>query len=214
MLRYDPSRRSLAFGLAVLAGYVDAMGFLKLGGLFVSFMSGNSTRLGIGLAQGSGAAAVAAGLIAAFVAGVMGGSILTALVPKMRKAAALGLVTMGLFGAAVLQRIGFDAVALGAMAATMGCTNTVFQHEGEVTIGVTYITGALVKLGQRLAGAWLGGDRTAWIPYLGLWLSLVSGAAAGALAFARLGLDGLWLACMAAAALSGWAWRIGRRTAA
>ena len=32
--------------MSTLAGYVDAIGFLHLGGLFVSFMSGNSTRMG------------------------------------------------------------------------------------------------------------------------------------------------------------------------
>ena len=48
------SRRNvaLACALSALAGYVDGIGFLHLGGLFVSFMSGNSTRLGVSLAQG------------------------------------------------------------------------------------------------------------------------------------------------------------------
>ena len=50
MTRYDSRRWFLAACLAALAGYVDAIGFLKLGGLFVSFMSGNSTRLAVGLA--------------------------------------------------------------------------------------------------------------------------------------------------------------------
>ena len=53
-----------------LAGYVDAIGFIASGGLFISFMSGNSTRLGIGLAQASQFAALAGSLLAAFVAGV------------------------------------------------------------------------------------------------------------------------------------------------
>jgi hypothetical protein len=39
------SRRNIALAcaLSALAGYVDGIGFLHLGGLFVSFMSGNST---------------------------------------------------------------------------------------------------------------------------------------------------------------------------
>jgi uncharacterized membrane protein YoaK (UPF0700 family) len=42
------SRRNIALAcaLSALAGYVDGIGFLHLGGLFVSFMSGNSTRMG------------------------------------------------------------------------------------------------------------------------------------------------------------------------
>jgi uncharacterized membrane protein YoaK (UPF0700 family) len=41
------SRRNvaLACALSALAGYVDGIGYLHLGGLFVSFMSGNSTRM-------------------------------------------------------------------------------------------------------------------------------------------------------------------------
>ncbi|MDM8353607.1 DUF1275 family protein, partial [Brevundimonas diminuta] len=38
--------------LAGLAGYVDSLGFLHLGGVFVSFMSGNTTRLAVNLAEG------------------------------------------------------------------------------------------------------------------------------------------------------------------
>ena len=43
------SRRNvaLACALSALAGYVDGIGYLHLGGLFVSFMSGNSTRMGV-----------------------------------------------------------------------------------------------------------------------------------------------------------------------
>src|SRR5271154_5572159 len=66
------SRRniSLACALSALAGYVDAIGFLHLGGLFVSFMSGNSTRMGVSLAEGQWtSAATSLGL------GVAGGSV-------------------------------------------------------------------------------------------------------------------------------------------
>jgi uncharacterized membrane protein YoaK (UPF0700 family) len=42
---------ALACALSALAGYVDGIGYLHLGGLFVSFMSGNSTRMGVSLAE-------------------------------------------------------------------------------------------------------------------------------------------------------------------
>ncbi len=62
----------------MLAGYVDANAFVHLGGYFVSFMSGNSTRLGVGLAQQSGAAATAGGLIALLWLGLVVGAVLGA----------------------------------------------------------------------------------------------------------------------------------------
>lgn len=51
MIQYDTSFQRLAFCLAGLAGFVDAIGFLGSGGLFVSFMSGNSTRMAIGITE-------------------------------------------------------------------------------------------------------------------------------------------------------------------
>ena len=61
------SRRNIALAcaLSALAGYVDGIGFLHLGGLFVSFMSGNSTRMGVSLAEGHWLGAIKAlGLVA------------------------------------------------------------------------------------------------------------------------------------------------------
>jgi len=75
MTRFDRKSRLLAACLSSLAGFVDALAFLKLGGFFVSFMSGNSTRLGVGLAQWSTNAGIAGGLIATFVVGVFFGSL-------------------------------------------------------------------------------------------------------------------------------------------
>ena len=73
------SRRNIALAcaLSALAGYVDGIGYLHLGGLFVSFMSGNSTRMGVSLADGHWQdAAQALGLIALFVTGAALGSLI------------------------------------------------------------------------------------------------------------------------------------------
>ena len=70
------SRRNIALACA-LAGYVDGIGLLHLGGLFVSFMSGNSTRMGVSLAWGHWLGAIEAlGLVALFVVGAAAGSLI------------------------------------------------------------------------------------------------------------------------------------------
>src|SRR5712672_3124900 len=68
---------ALACALSALAGYVDGIGLLHLGGRFVSLMRGNSTRLGVSLAEGQWLpAAEALGLIALFVVGAALGSMI------------------------------------------------------------------------------------------------------------------------------------------
>lgn len=213
MIRYQRSIRVFAICLSAVAGYVDAVGFIALGGFFVSFMSGNSTRLSVGLAGGSGDAAVAGGLIASFLFGVMLGSITGRFTTARRRAAAiLGLSASLLALASALASLGARAEALALVASAMGAKNTVFEREGEVSIGLTYMTGTLVKVGQRLAAALLGGhDRLGWLPYLLLWLGLVGGAVLGAAAYGHFGLHALWLAAGVELALAGIALRIGRR---
>ncbi len=85
------------------------------------------------------------------------------------------------------------------MILAMGAENAVFQRDGEVSIGVTYMTGTLVKLGQRLAVTIIGGDRWGWVPYLMLWVGLVAGAVAGATLYAILGTGSLWIDVSSAA---------------
>lgn len=209
MLRYDRGRQSLAAALAALAGYVDAIGFVKLGGLFVSFMSGNTTRLAVGLADGSTVALVAAGLIAAFLAGVIGGALIAAKAGPARKAAVLSLMAILLAVAAMLDRIVAGGWAALAMAAAMGAANNVFLRDGEVSVGVTYMTGTLVKLGQRIAAALLGDDANGWAAYLRLWVGLLTGAVAGALLYPRTGAFSIALASVVAGVLALAARRLG-----
>ena len=64
-------------GLTALAGLVDAIGYTQLSGLYLSFMSGNSTRLGVMIAHGEvpGVGACLA-VIGCFVAGACVGTLL------------------------------------------------------------------------------------------------------------------------------------------
>lgn len=202
MTRYDKRFWILVAGLSAVAGYVDAIGFIKLGGLFVSFMSGNSTRLGVGAVIDPQTAMTAVGIVAAFVAGVMAATMLAVVAGSRRKWVVLVFVAIILaISAAGDGRVPNEWTAV-AMAASMGAVNTVLQRSGEVSVGVTYMTGTLVKFGQRLAGSLIGGPPWAWLPYLALWSTLVGGAAAGTLAHSRLGPTSIWLAVAAVVLLS------------
>jgi len=198
MIRHPRRDQARAIGLAAIAGYVDAIAFVDLGGFFVSFMSGNSTRLAVGLAQSSTTATIAAGLIGTFVLGVAAGSLLGHFARDHRRVAVLLLVAALLASAALLGKA-HERAAIAAMAFAMGAENAVFERDGEAQIGLTYMTGTLVKLGQRLAAALRGGDRLGWLSYLMLWLGLVAGAVAGASAYVIVGLEALWLVAAAAA---------------
>lgn len=199
MTRYDKRVQALAIGLSALAGYVDAIGFTELGGFFVSFMSGNSTRLGVGLIERSRDAVIAGGLIAVFVVGVIAGSLTGRLAGPHRRPMVLTLVAALLAVAAACAAIGATPIAVAAMVLAMGAENSVFEQGDDVHIGLTYMTGALVKFGQRAAAALSGGDRFAWAPYILLWAGLVVGAVLGAATHQWLGLAGLWFAAASAA---------------
>ena len=93
MIRFDRKARLLATILAALAGFVDAVGFLGSGGFFVSFMSGNSTRLGVGLARQAVAATSAGSLIAAFVVGVVVASLVKRRLSRDRRQAVILAIT-------------------------------------------------------------------------------------------------------------------------
>lgn len=191
---HDSTSQRLAVGLAALAGFIDALGFLSLGGVFVSFMSGNSTRFAVDLAGGDGlrVALLPLGIIALFVIGVMLGRLIRHMVRQRPSTAILVFMSLTLALAAVLQGMGLLLWAAPCLAIAMGAANNVFFREGEVSIGVTYMTGTLVKFGQRLAGRLLGDRQSRWAPYLMLWAGLVSGAVAGAWGYMFYGLAVLW----------------------
>src|ERR1700723_2210516 len=200
------SRRNLALAcaLSAMAGYVDGVRFLHLGGLSAAFMSGNSTRLGVSLAQAHWSnAAEAIGLILLFVTGAACGSLIV--LGRGANRQPWGLLTEALLLglAAVCYAFGLSNAAVAAMVLAMGLENAVFQIDVGAGLGLTYITGALVKVGQLLAAALTGGERWGWLPNLLLWAALVAGAVCGASAYHWINLAAVWFAAALALILSG-----------
>jgi uncharacterized membrane protein YoaK (UPF0700 family) len=78
----------------------------------------------------------------------------------------------------------------------------VFQIHGGCGLGLTYVTGALVKVGQLAAVALTGGARWGWVSNLLLWAALVAGSLCGASAYHWINLAAIWFAAGSALALS------------
>ena len=190
----DRSRRRLAIAAAALAGYVDATGFLSANRYFVSFMSGNTTRLGVDLIASPATAFIPALLILGFVFGVFGGAILAARAGRQRKFAVLLLVASLLALTALAASARQIEMALACMVLAMGALNNTFQRNGEVTVGLTYMTGALVKLGMGLARRIAGHRDSGWLSWAQLWAGLLAGAVLGAYLQDSLPLGCLWIA--------------------
>lgn len=171
--------------LTAAAGMIDVVGFIELGGFYTSFMSGNTTQLGVGLAHMAPTLVLPAGLIAMFLIGSFLGSLLAAIGNGRGHIAVLSLVLAGLLVTLTLHANGFSsAQAMLALATAAGAQNAALPQTGAARVGATFVTGTLFGVGQDLARAvrreappWR------WAQHLLIWLALLLGAAVGAFAY-------------------------------
>jgi uncharacterized membrane protein YoaK (UPF0700 family) len=195
----------LAVALIAIAGWVDAVGFLQLGNLFVSFMSGNSTQMSVALGQGQWTAAAQAGaVILLFVLGALAGS-LVAMAAGAKRLPAVLLLEAAVLATAMLftpTQPGKFSLAALPMALAMGMQNAAISRIGDRTVSLTYVTGTLVRFARELAEAIVGqGERWACLDDLVFWLAMVVGAIVGALGYVRFGLQSLVVPIAAVLAL-------------
>lgn len=196
---YRLGERVLAWYLSSITGFIDALGFLYLGGFFLSFMSGNTTRMTAAAVEGGwDVVARAAGVMALFLLGVMIGSLISRLAhrrlpPTRPREVVLLFVCLTVTIASALVLAGHELAAVLSLSFTVGAMNSIFERDGEVAISLTYMTGTLVKMSQRFVGAFFDGTHAAWFGYFLLWLSLAVGAVLGGLSYLALGIRAVWV---------------------
>ncbi|KQT17706.1 hypothetical protein ASG40_16935 [Methylobacterium sp. Leaf399] len=187
----------LTFGLLLtgLAGYIDAIGFIQLSGLYTSFMSGNTTQMGVSVAHGAlGGAVMPAVLIVTFLLGSTIASGLSIVAPAPWKTViVLAYEAILVFGAFAL---GLQLPELGLvsffLALAMGAQNAVLGSVQGFRAGTTFVTGALFSLGQKLAAAFTKtGPPLGWVGDAAVWLALLIGAVAGAAVYSAIGIFAL-----------------------
>lgn len=189
-----------------MAGYIDAIGFIQLSGLYTSFMSGNTTQLGVSLAHGRfGQAVMPALLILVFLIGSTIGSGLSISTPlRWRVPVVMAYEALLIFGALALglqlPELGLSSVF---MAFAMGAQNAVLGSVKGFRAGTTFVTGALFSLGQKIAESLTGtGTPFGWVGDATVWIALMSGALAGTAAYTMLGISALIIPAVLAAVLA------------
>ena len=174
---------AMAMGLAALAGFVDASGYIHFHHLFVSFMSGNTTQAMVAAAQDDWPRlAIIARTIVLFVLGVTIGETIDATSSRWGRPLVL-LFETSLLGAALASlRLGWgETWTSAALALAMGTQNAVVHEAEGISVALTYVTGTLVHIGRTAAQALRG--VTPWstaLPFVGLWVGLAGGGLAGA----------------------------------
>ncbi|ABI61978.1 YoaK family protein [Granulibacter bethesdensis] len=186
----------LVFSLSMLAGMTDAIGFLSVDE-FMSFMSGNTTRMGVALSlENIERFERLALVIAMFVVGNALGMMLSYSTRRLRIPVLMLFISTLLCIAAGWPGDEMGTPSLVCAVIAMGALNNVVDNVEGVALALTYVSGALSKFGRGL-GRFMMGDRNLdWLAQIVPWGGLVVGATIGAALQEHYGRHGLW-ACFA-----------------
>lgn len=194
-----PARLLTGLILTAVAGFVDALAFIELGGYFASFMSGNTTQLGLAMSGPDGSAAqllrgqsllIPLALIGLFFAGAFIASFISINEERWYSRRVMLLVIVLLASVAVLSQFQYLAqMPVMLLAAAMGAQNAVFKQYGAAKLGTTFVTGTIFYAANDLANGLRGKvPRHRWLQHMFVWLALVFGAALGAVLYNNFGI--------------------------
>jgi uncharacterized membrane protein YoaK (UPF0700 family) len=143
----------LAAALAMIAGFIDAYGIITYG-VFVSFMSRNTTQTGYQTAEGAfGLASLSALAILFFVAGSFAGTLIVQFAGRFARRLVFGVVAAALAAIVGLTQVGLlsGGAAIAAISFAMGIMNSALSRVGAESVSLTFVTGALSRVGSHLA---------------------------------------------------------------
>lgn len=193
--------------LSAVAGYVDAVGFIELGGFFASFMSGASISVGVAISGNDwGAASHAGVLIGAFLFAATTSEFASGVGRTWALPIVLLLESVCLFAAVAMSHSGLSShAAIVPVVAAMGIQNTALRPIEGVRLGVTFMTGTLVSVAQSIGQALTRRrGRWDWLPHATVWSAFVCGAGIGAVAYKLYGFGALAVPAMIIGIMCGW----------
>ena len=198
------TRVPLAIALTALAGASDSIGFLEHSQLFMSFMSGNTTRFGVATSGFDWPATMRFGsTISLFCFGAFVGTLLAAWAGRWRPSVLLGVQAV-LLSVGNLLPEGVEAFPLHAypVVFALGILNATLQDEAGRSLALTYVTGTVVRFGTGLANMVLHKPAPSFWLQAPLWAGMTLGAVAGGFLQRLLGPDAFLVPAVLSAALA------------
>jgi uncharacterized membrane protein YoaK (UPF0700 family) len=187
-ISFERRQTVLAGCVASVAGYLDAYALMKLG-IFVSFMSGNTTMAGLRTGEGHFLPALAPAIaIPAFVGGSFTGTLITSW-SKPYANRVIFLVN-ALLICMVMMFGGHESLKIASiivLSSATGLLNPALSRVGLESVSLTFVTGTLSRLGGHLASAAKGiplsGAEDTWDSHLRrafldayIWAGFLAGA--------------------------------------
>jgi uncharacterized membrane protein YoaK (UPF0700 family) len=123
-------------------------------GVYVSFMSGNTTQTGYQAAEGAfGPASLSALAILFFVVGSFAGTLMAEFAKRYARQVLYCVVAVALAAIVGLTQFGMlsGAFAIAAISVAMGVMNNALSRVGAQAVSLTFVTGSLSRVGSSLA---------------------------------------------------------------
>jgi uncharacterized membrane protein YoaK (UPF0700 family) len=180
--------------LSAVAGYVEAIGYTDIGGIYPAIMTGNTVQFGLTLAQGQWARF---GLLGFAIGLFFLGGIISSRIKRHLRKPALELILMAVVlmvaGLVRLHAPSRVPIELPLLALAMAMQGETIARFGGISLQTIVVTNNMVKFSDALVGRYLSGTgestsqekkpelKEVLMPGLA-WLTYSIGAAAGALA--------------------------------
>jgi uncharacterized membrane protein YoaK (UPF0700 family) len=136
-----------AAGLCLVAGFVDAVGYTELGGVFAANMTGNSVLFAVAAVRGEGARAASyAATLAAFLMAAIIGSVLRRTSGRSATPLLAAVVLLTFAAAAPMN----TTPRLILLAATMGLQGAAVTRFGPASLQTVVVTGTMCRLADNI----------------------------------------------------------------
>lgn len=148
---FIPVRRVL--GLGLVAGYVDALGFIDLGGVYTAAMTGNTTQFGISIVRADWGHLQ---LIALTLGSFFGGGLVSSLIRRHLRHPPIELLLMAAL-LAVTQTVRWAnphliSVELPLLAVAMAMQGETVSRFGGLSVQTIVVTNTILKFADALVG--------------------------------------------------------------